>query len=710
MNKTLPVLIVLFPVTLYSYGQHKTDSLRKQRLREIIVLDKKKSIKADSMASTLRLEGRILETPQNITSVTNELIREQGGLEIKDIVRNASGLKMGYNSSVFDASSTVMVRGFGAITYVNGMPQRSTMGALIDDAAIMERVDFVKGPAGFLLSAGEPGGSINITTKTPGPQAIRQVELAGGSFGLLRVSGDVGSAVKTKGFSYRINAAYQQQQSFQDFIKTRKYIVSPVLQYNFKPGTWLLAEYNLIRMTADGGSSVTQVGTDADILQHRIGNNYAGDPNLPQSYTESQNARLLFSHRFNSEWKMTVQSKYTVTPGAAWSLLSDNYSPVNFDQTNITRRLPQYSAVTGRVAAAQAYVNGTFNTGRAVNHQLVAGIDYNYSKDEFSVAYGQYTFAFDRKQPQYGLPADSVQALSKPRVIMRENNWWSAFVYNTTRVHQNWLFNYGGRFTFNMPVTTNSKTPLRNETAFSPRLGITRLLGENTSIYAVYDQSFIPQAGADFAGNNFKPLRGNSIEAGAKREWFQRKLITTLAVYHIAKNNLLVSDLQHPGFSRQIGQATSTGVEADIIGRLSNRFTVSTNYAYTYAITSKDSRPENEGTRLAFTPEQMINTWLQYAIPVTREARLSLSAGQTTVTRTATYTPGVYLKGYTKLDAGVSWDAGRWYVRIIADNLSNKRYFSSGDILIGSIRPGEKSYYYIEGAPISFKAFAGIRL
>lgn len=710
MHKTLPALIGLSAISLYSYGQHDTDSLRKQRLREIIVLDKKKTMKADSMAPTLRLEGRLLETPQNITSVTSELVREQGGLEMKDIARNASGVKMGYNSSVFDASTTIMVRGFGAITYVNGMPQRSTMGALIDDAAMIERVDFIKGPAGFLLSSGEPGGSINITTKTPGPQRIRQIEAAGGSFGLLRVSADVGSAVQAKGFSYRINAAYQQQQSFQDFIKTRKYIASPAIQYNFKPGTFLLAEYNLIRMTADGGSSVTQTGTDADVLQHRIGNNYAGDPNLPQSYTMSQSVRLMFTHRFNNRWKLTIQSKYTATPSATWSLLSDNYSPVNFDNTNITRRMSQYSNVNGRVAAAQAYINGTFNTGRAVSHQLVAGIDYNYSKDDFSVAYGRYKFTFDRNHPQYGLPKDSVAELGKPRLIVRENNWWSAFVYNTTRVHQHWLFNYGGRFTFNMPVTTNAKTPLRNETAFSPRLGITRLFGENTSVYAVYDQSFIPQAGADFAGNNFKPLRGNSFEVGAKREWFQRKLITTLAGYHIIKNNLLVSDLQHPGFSRQIGQATSTGVEADIIGRLSDRLTISANYAYTYAITSKDTRPENEGTRLAFTPEQMINTWVQYAIPVTQKARLSISAGQSTVTRTATYTPDVYLKGYTKLDAGVAWDAGRWYVRVIADNLTNKRYFSSGDILIGSIHEGVKSYYYIEGAPVSFKAFAGVRL
>jgi len=710
MNKTLPILVCLCSVALGGYARQKNDSLRRQRLREIVVLEKKRSLKADSMAPILRLEGRLLETPQSIVSVNSELIRQQGALEMKDIARNASGVKFGYNSSVFDASAVVMIRGFSADTYVNGMPQRSSMGALTDDAAIIERVDFIKGPAGFLLSSGEPGGSMNITTKTPRPQRIRQLEAAGGSFGLLRGTADIGSAVKDKGFSYRLNGAYQQQNSFQDFIKTKKYVAAPVLQYNFNPRSFVLAEYNLIRTTANGGSSVTRVGTEADVLQDRIGNNYAGDPGLPQSYSQSQSARILFSHRFNDRWRLSVQSKYTVTPTEVWYLLSDNYSPVNFDSTGITRRMPVFNSITGRVAAAQVYMNGAFRSGSQVEHNLVAGLDYNYSKDNYSNAYGRYAFSFDRRHPQYGLNTDSVRMLNDPLLIVRENNWVSAFAYNTTRIRTNWLLHYGARFTLNTPVTMDPAKPMHDETALTPRLGITRLLGSNTSVYAIYDQSFIPQTGTDFEGNAFDPLRGNSIEIGAKREWCQRRLITSLAAYRIIKNNLLVTDLEHRGFRKQIGQATSTGVEADITGHISGRLSVSANYAYTHAITSKDSNKENEGAKLAYIPEQMINTWLQYTIPLGEISRLRISAGHSTVTRTATYTPGVYLDGYTKFDAGIAYDAGKWYVRVVGDNLANKRYFSSGDILVGSIYEGVKSYYYIEGAPISFKTFVGIRL
>jgi len=710
MKRALPILVCLCGLTVYSYAQHKSDSLRKERLREIEVLEKKRTLKADSMSPVLRLEGRLLETPQNIVGVTSDLIREQGGLVMKDIARNASGVKFGYNSSVFDASTVVLMRGFSAASYLNGMPQRSDFSTLSEDAAIIERVDFIKGPAGFLISSGEPGGSMNITTKTPRQQRIRQGEIAGGSYGLMRASADIGSTVQAKGFSYRMNAAYQQQNSFMDFIKTKKYVAAPVVQYNFSPGTYVLAEYDLVRITSDGGSSVTKVGTDADVLKDRIGNNYAGDPGLPQSYTQTQNFRLFLSHRLNERWRISLQSKYTITPAETWYLMSDNYSPVNFDSTNITRRMPVFNSITGRVAAAQVYVNGQLNSGNHIEHRIAAGVDYNYSKDNYSNAYGQYRFAFDRTHPQYGLPADSVHMLGKPSLLLRENGWWSAFAYSTTRLYSNWLLNFGGRFTLNTPVTTDAKRRLKDETAFSPRLGITRLFGAYTAVYALYDQSFIPQPGADFEGNDFKPLRGNSFELGAKREWFQQRLITSLSAYRIVKNNLLVTDLQHRGYRRQIGQATSTGVDVDVMGRISERLSVSANYAYTHAVTSKDSNKDNEGARLAYIPEQTINSWIQYSIPLQASSRLSISAGQSTVTRTATYTRDVYLKGYTKFDAGVAYDAGKWYVRIVADNITNRRYFSSGDILVGAIYPGVKSYYYVEGEPLSVKAFVGIRL
>ncbi len=55
---------------------------------------------------------------------------------------------------------------------------------------------------------------------------------------------------------------------------------------------------------------------------------------------------------------------------------------------------------------------------------------------------------------------------------------------------------------------------------FSPRAGISYSIDKQTSVYGLYDQSFVPVPGTDFYGNAFKPIKGNDIEFGVKKEWF----------------------------------------------------------------------------------------------------------------------------------------------------------------------------------------------
>ncbi|WP_160715231.1 TonB-dependent siderophore receptor [Chitinophaga solisilvae] len=697
MKKEVRFLLLFLIMASSVCAQQQPDSIRRMRLREVEVQEKKKRLRADSIPAGLRLEGSLIETPQNIVSVSSALVAEQGGLVMKDIVRNASGVHMGYNTNLFDGSATIFIRGFPAPTYVNGLLQRTT----IDDAAIIEQVEFIKGPAGFLASAGEPGGTVNITTKVPLQRRVRSVEIAGGSFGMWRASVDLGSMIKTKGFSWRMNAAYQQERSFLDFLQTKKYVLAPVVQYNFSPRTSVLLEYNLLRASSAGGSGLNKVGTDEEIRHARIADNFAGDPGLPGSYGETQSVRFLFNHALSKSWKLVAQGRYTSTPAETWYLFSANQSPVNFIN-DTTRRLPVRNHSTGQVVASQLYVKGVFNTGTAIRHYLMTGVDFNYARDVYNYTTGQYSFYFDRRQPVYGLHTDSVRMLKAAADQVDENNWASAYAYDMIHVGEAWRINIGGRY------TRNTRPGKELQQAFSPRLGITWLLRSNLSVYALYDQSFIPQTGSDFDKNLFKPLLGNDFELGVKGDWFNKRLSTTVTGYRIIKNNMLVADPEHRRFRKQIGQVKSTGVEVDVMGQITDRFTVSANYSYTDAVISKDTKPANVGTALPFMPQQNINTWLQYSIPVST-ARLRLSLGQRTAIRPGTYTPDLYLPDYTLFDAGASWDAGKWYVRIVAENITNRRYFSSGDILIGSVYPDVKTTYYIDGTPINFKAFAGIR-
>src|SRR5690606_3209493 len=51
----------------------------------------------------------------------------------------------------------------------------------------------------------------------------------------------------------------------------------------------------------------------------------------------------------------------------------------------------------------------------------------------------------------------------------------------------------------------------------TPRIGLSVSLNKQTSVYALYDQAFIPQAGRLSNGESVKPITGNNREIGIKR-------------------------------------------------------------------------------------------------------------------------------------------------------------------------------------------------
>ncbi|HXW71120.1 MAG TPA: hypothetical protein VEK34_06745 [Methylocella sp.] len=71
----------------------------------------------------------------------------------------------------------------------------------------------MKGPASFLFGRSDPGGIINLVTKTPLDTPYYSIQQQGGSFGLARTVWDLTGPVAIEGFpdkavSFRLSGAY----------------------------------------------------------------------------------------------------------------------------------------------------------------------------------------------------------------------------------------------------------------------------------------------------------------------------------------------------------------------------------------------------------------------------------------------------------------------------------------------------------------------
>lgn len=733
MNKSINSTVLF--ILLGSSGllaQQKDTSFRYRELQRIEVLSQRtRTIKKDTISNTLKLQQPLIEIPQNITRISATLMAQQGALQLKDVARNASGVYFGYNSSPFDYSAAIEIRGFNAYSIINGMPRHANYGAVLDDQSLFESVEFVKGPAGFINSVGEASGTININTKTPTSRLLN-VESTGGSFGLARIAVDAGSQVKEKGFSYRFNAAYQHQNGYLDLIRTDKYVVAPVLQYNFSPRTYILGEYDFIRGESHNGADITKIRSEADALHDPIQYNYRAAEGLPVTWYQSQTSRLLFVHKLNDNWQLTAQSQYTHAPYSTWSMLSsETYTGVSFDEKGHTERLSMHSAIVGKTFVSQLYLSGKFNTA-GMKHRVIVGGDFTQSRDTLANEFGLYTFAFYRDKLNYGVDKDSVSRMNPANKSRFRNHttYESVYVYDNIKYNR-FILTVGARYTWYANKMIQNVSPSRPEKvneyaqrALSPRAALTYLIDSSMSAYFLYDQSFVPQSGLKAGkaidpatgkpeGIPVDPQRNNDLELGIKKQWFSGHLLTTVNGFHTVKRNVLMTDVTNAalGYKRQIGEYASDGIEVDILGHITPRLSVSANYTFVDARITKDTAGSALiGLKLPGTPQQIINTWAQYSFPLPTKRTLSFSVGQTTQIKRSTYTKHVNLPDFTKFDAGVNFSTPRYYARLIADNLLNKRYAASGDIGNGYPIRNVANWYFIEGEPVNFRITVGVKI
>jgi iron complex outermembrane receptor protein len=122
----------------------------------------------------------------------------------------------------------------------------SSWGPLTEDMSYVERVEFIKGPAGFMMSNGEPSGIYNVVTKKPTGQTKGEATFTYGSYDFYRAAIDLdGKLDQTGRLLYRFNAMGQTTNSHRAHEFAKRYSIAPVISYQLDPKTKLTAEYNL---------------------------------------------------------------------------------------------------------------------------------------------------------------------------------------------------------------------------------------------------------------------------------------------------------------------------------------------------------------------------------------------------------------------------------------------------------------------------------
>jgi iron complex outermembrane recepter protein len=336
----------------------------------------------------------------------------------------------------------------------------------------------------------------------------------------------------------------------------------------------------------------------------------------------------------------------------------------------------------------QFFVNGDVKTG-SIGHRILAGVDMG-DKDFFHdwTQGGAITGAapFNIYDPVYGqVPASGFPQYDRS-LGLRERGVYYANTYSALYVQDEMRFfrdklrlTLAGRYT-----TARDADPysgVGSAKKFTPRVGLSYSINNSMSAYAVFDEAFIPQAGASFDGVSFDPITGDNMEIGVKKEWLNGLWTASAAAYQITKNNVLTADPNHQFFSIQLGQTQTKGVEFDLRGRLMHGLDLTLNYAYTDGKITKDTDNRQVGAQIPGTSKHVANAWLSYRVPQGKVAGLGVALGaQFAGGRSNWY--GAYdntlqlMPDYYRFDGAISYQRQKFAVSLNVNNLLNEYLYS----------------------------------
>ncbi|QJD97348.1 TonB-dependent receptor [Mucilaginibacter robiniae] len=690
-------------------------------LKEVAVSGSRRRYKVDAPSNTLRLNEPLLEVPQNIQVVTSDQIKDQQIFNmLEGVSRNVSGITMQEHWGNY---ARINARGDRVAPFRNGMNIEATWGPLNEDMSFVDRIEFVKGPAGFMLANGNPSGFYNVITKKPTGTNRQSFDFTAGSFNTYRATADFDGKITTNGkLQYRLNLMGQLSDSWRPYDFTNRYAIAPVLRYKFDDKNTVTAEYTyqFQRQASLGSAYLFSLKGYKDLP--RDFTNAA--PNYPPMNIHDHSAFLTYEHKFSDKWKFTAQGayfNYHQSGTDSWIQGPDYTTNTIFIKPNgdITRALYFWEGIN-RNKFAQAFVNGEAQTG-SVKHRILAGVDFGdkyYIADFNQSGVVDVNKPFNIYNPDYSnvtIPTFSTSTPLSQRGIgsVTLEHYQSFYAQDELGFFDQKLrITLAGRYTADH--IEQYGTPNTNH-QFTPRAGISYSIDRNTSVYGVYDQSFLPQTGLLRTGDVVKPVTGNNIEGGLKRDWFDGKWNTSLSIYQIIKNNQTVTDPSNAAnefYVVQLGQTKTNGVEFDARGEIISGLNLMVNYAYTNSHITKDTRAGYVGTQVPGFAKHVTNAWLTYRLQRGTLKGLGFSTGyQWQLKRLPwNFSQGETsdLPNYFRLDGAMSYQYKKFNFGVNVNNILNAYLFSGGH---SSYLTNYAStvYTWQAEAPVNVRATIGYR-
>ena len=626
-----------------------------------------------------KTDTALIDTPQSITVVTKEQIRDQSSQGLAEALRYVPGVGFAQGEG---NRETPIFRGVSTTGdfYVDGV--RDDM-QYYRDLYNIESVEVFRGPNAMIFGRGASGGLINRVTKTPGwtPQYGGSVTF--GSYSNKRITADLNQPLSDT-LAFRVNALYEDSDSYRHGVTLERKGINPTLAWKLAPRTLVTVGYEYLKddRVADRGIT-SAAGKPINTDRSTFFGNAAGSP----TWTELNAFTALVEHEFDNGVQVRNRTRY-----ANQDKFYQNVFPGAVTGSNV--RISAYNNATDRESwSNQTDVTATTNLG-GMQHKLLAGVEIgeqDTSNFRMTGYFGNADFVnvplsnpVSNALVTYRQASSDANNGAKGKVL-------AFYVQDQIELSSAWQLIAGLRYErLEVDFKNNRNTDRFNSTddLVSPRVGLIYKPVKDMSLYANYSIAYQPRAGDQLSNltvtsSVLKPEKFQNYELGLKWD-VHPNLTATAALFRLDRSNVLVLDPSDPSPApRNIlgdGQRTD-GLELTLAGNVTSAWSVVGGYAYTDAkLLGKTSLTLLKGATIGQVPKNTFTLWNRY------DFSRAWGAGLGVIHRTEVFATteqsgsgaasNVKLPGYTRFDAAAFYTFDeKTRVQLNVENLFDKKYY-----------------------------------
>ncbi|WP_230657342.1 TonB-dependent siderophore receptor [Psychrobacter sp. I-STPA10] len=546
---------------------------------------------ATSSATGLTLSAQ--ETPQSMSVITNQQMKDQNLTDLSKALDSSIGVSA---KSLDGARVSLSARGFGINQYqVDGMNSYFRGGSSASETstntAIYDHIEVVRGATGLMTGTGDPSASINLVRKHANNKTpVTEISATANRFGNYGVSIDHSQALTASGnVRGRVIAGYSDGDTYIEREQKGNIIAYTTIDADIGDNTTanIGVSYQKNKQHAAMWGALPAYFSDGTKTDWDVSKNASVD--WANWDSENLNYFAGLQHTFANGWQGSIKGSYSDNT-AKPKLFYINGTVVD-KQTGLG--VKPLSARYDRYRDQQVIqtdISGYFDAF-GQTHQFIIGAthDKNHtlsqSYDAIDPAPISSFLTWDGSYPEPKWKDNTGDVEETDDTTTTQNG---AFISTQLKLAEPLSVILGSRFA-NYKVKGNSYGDELNRNFSSiktPYAGVVYDINNNHSLYVNYADIFKPQEERKENGDYLDPIRGTNYEIGVKSRSDNGKLQSQFSVFKIVQDNLAQLDSgktvvgTKPPEDAYYGAkgATSQGIEVEVTGEINPNWQASIGY------------------------------------------------------------------------------------------------------------------------------------